>query len=336
MARIIPAADGKPARPPQWYQAKLDRRLLKDLMRKNDRDGLVHFGIWLVLLLASGALAAVSWGTWWAVPAFLVYGTIWSSADARWHECGHGTVFKTRRLNEIFYHLSSYMTLREAHLWRWSHARHHTHTIIKGRDPEIQVRRPADLLAILIDFFHLKGGPAELRKIFSHALGRIDDEVKDYVPVSERPKMIRTSRVYAAIILGTALWSLVSWSLLPLMLFVLPRFYGGWLHQLLGLTQHAGLAEDVHDHRLNTRTVLINPVFRWLYCNMNYHLEHHMYPGVPFHRLPELREVIKDELPPAYPSLIAAYREIVPALIRQSREPDYCVVRELPKSARAA
>jgi len=30
--------------------------------------------------------------------------------------------------------------------------------------------------------------------------------------------------------------------------------------------------------------------------NMPYHAEHHAYPGVPFHRLPELHETIKDEL----------------------------------------
>lgn len=45
------------------------------------------------------------------------------------------------------------MTMREANLWRWSHARHHTDTIIVMRDPEIQVKRPADLLKIAGDFF---------------------------------------------------------------------------------------------------------------------------------------------------------------------------------------
>lgn len=57
------------------------------------------------------------------------------------------------RINELFYHISSFMTMREANLWRWSHARHHTDTIIVMRDPEIQVKRPADLLKIAGDFF---------------------------------------------------------------------------------------------------------------------------------------------------------------------------------------
>jgi fatty acid desaturase len=69
---------------------------------------------------------------------------------------------------------------------------------------------------------------------------------------------------------------------------------------------------------------------------MNYHLEHHMYPMVPYHRLPELHRLIRDQLPPAYPSLWAAYREIIPALLRQAKDPGYHVVRELPERARAA
>ena len=39
----------------------------------------------------------------------------------------------------------------------------------------------------------------------------------------------------------------------------LPSIYGAWLYLVFGLTQHAGLAEDVLDHRLNSRTVYMNP-----------------------------------------------------------------------------
>ena len=120
---------------------------------------------------------------------------------------------------------------------------------------------------------------------------------------------------------------------IPAMFIVLPRFYGGALSQLFNLTQHAGLSEDVRDHRLNTRTVYLNPVFAFLYANMNYHIEHHMFPMVPFYRLPELHAMIKDDCPPAYPSLWAAWQEIVPALIRQRHEPAWYVLRELPAGA---
>ncbi len=129
----------------QWYQPRIPRAVLKELMKRSDAQGLRNFGLWLVLLIASGVVAALTWGTWWAVPAFFVYGTIYSSSDARWHELAHGTPFKTRWLNDAFYHLSSFMTIREAYWWRWSHARHHTHTYFVERDPEIQVARPTQV-----------------------------------------------------------------------------------------------------------------------------------------------------------------------------------------------
>ena len=90
----------------------------------------------------------------------------------------------------------------------------------------------------------------------------------------------------------------------------LPSFYGAWLVVFFGITQHAGLREDVLDHRLNTRTVYINPVFRFLYLNMNYHVEHHIFPTVPYYNLPALHREIKAYLPPPRPSMFAAYREV--------------------------
>ena len=114
------------------------------------------------------------------------------------------------------------------------------------------------------------------------------------------------------------------------MFVVLPRFYGGWHHLLCSLTQHAALAENARDHRLNTRTVYMNSVSRFLYMNMNYHVEHHLFPMIPFHALPQLHEAVKVQLAPAYPGFIAAYRELIPALIKQSRDAEYFVRRPLP------
>jgi fatty acid desaturase len=115
----------------------------------------------------------------------------------------------------------------------------------------------------------------------------------------------------------------------------LPSLYGRWLATLFGVSQHAGLAENVLDHRLNARTIRMNPVFRFLYWNMNYHVEHHMFPMVPYHALPRLHAEVAADMPTPYPSLLAAYREIIPTLLRQMREPEYYVRRELPAEARA-
>ena len=102
---------------------------------------------------------------------------------------------------------------------------------------------------------------------------------------------------------------------------------------MTGLLQHGGLAENVVDHRLNSRTVFMNPVSRFVYWNMNYHIEHHMFPMVPYHALPELHALIKDDLPAPTPYR-SGYREMWPAWMRQLQNEDYFILRELPTTAK--
>jgi fatty acid desaturase len=58
-----------------------------------------------------------------------------------------------------------------------------------------------------------------------------------------------------------------------------------------------------------------------------------MFPMVPYHALPTLHAELKADMPPPYPSVLAAYREIVPALLRQAKEPAWCVERKPPAGA---
>ena len=71
---------------------------------------------------------------------FAIYGALYgSTSDSRWHESGHGTAFKTDWMNNVLYEIASFMVMRESTPWRWSHTRHHSDTIIVGRDPEIAI-----------------------------------------------------------------------------------------------------------------------------------------------------------------------------------------------------
>lgn len=54
------------------------------------------------------------------------------------------------------------------------------------------------------------------------------------------------------------------------------------------------------------------PVISFFYWNMNYHVEHHMYPGVPCYNLPRLHHLIDLDLAPVTVGL----RGVVKAVIR--------------------
>ena len=156
---------------------------------------------------------------------------------------------------------------------------------------------------------------------------------REFVPANEHRKMVWEARVMVAIVAVAAMWSLVAWTPLPILFIGGPSIYGVWLMVFFGITQHAGLRENVLDHRYNTRTVYMNPVFRFLYLNMNYHVEHHLFPSVPYPALPELHAEIKDQLAPPLPNVWAAYRQIFSTLTRQQRDPD---VRSAAGRARCA
>jgi fatty acid desaturase len=146
--------------------------------------------------------------------------------------------------------------------------------------------------------------------------------------------VFRVARVWTAIYAAVIAACFSMGSILPLMLVGLPRLYGAWHHLMTGLTQHVGLAEDVLDYRLNCRTVYINPFSRFVYWNMNYHVEHHMFPMVPYHALPELHKEMLADCAPPYRGFWDAYREILPTLLRQLRDPNYFIRRQLPPTAR--
>jgi len=318
-----------------WYRTPISRKRLKELMQRRDGPAIRDTLIWFAALGLTGGLAWYFWGSWWCPPFFFAYGVLYgSSSDSRWHECGHGTAFRTRWMNDAVYQIACFMVLREPTVWRWSHTRHHTDTIIVGRDPEIAVPRPPNFLGIALNFLALRSGLAFFGKLLLHTTGRLAAGEATYIPEAERGKVYVVARVwaliYAAVIASCFYWG----TLLPAMLIGLPSFYGGWLLIVFGLTQHAGLAEDVLDHRLNSRTVYMNPLFRYLYWNMNYHVEHHMFPMVPYHALPTLHADMKADTPPPYDGLWAAYREIIPALLRQAREPTWFVQRALPAGAK--
>jgi fatty acid desaturase len=318
----------------EWYRTPIPRKQMKELMQRSDGPATRDTLIWLGLLVLFGGLGAWFWPTWLCVPFFFAYGVLYgSSGDSRWHEAGHGTAFKTPWKNEAVYQIACFMMIRNPTAWRWSHARHHTDTIIVGRDPEIIAPRPPSLGKIVLAFFGLLDVPQSLGAMLRYATGKLTAAERDYIPDGEQHKVFTVARIWVAIYAATLLACVLTRSVLPLMLIGLPRLYGAWHHILTGLTQHIGLAEDVLDHRLNCRTVYMNPASRFVYWNMNYHVEHHMFPMVPYHALPKLHEAMKADCPAPYPSFWAAYKEIVPTLLRQVRDPSHFVRRQLPPGA---
>ena len=322
----------------KWYRANIDKKEFKQLCKKSDWQGFKHMIIYFSSLFLFGYLAYVTWGTWWSLLFFIIYGNIWGCSDAIWHETGHRTAFKSKFWNDFFYYIASFMDNFEPIRWRYSHYHHHTYT--QFNDPvdfEIHVKKPTDLIVFFSHYIPFSGFIFFKNSLqwetIKHAFGVTTEVMKVCIPENERWKCRLSAWSHLSIWIISIASSVYFQSWLPVLYVLLPNFYGKTLVMLMGLTQHAGLREDKRDHRYTTRTVYLNPVLSFLYWHMEYHVEHHMFPQVPSHNLPKLHAMIKDQLPPARKGLLGAYKEIIPALIKQAKNPDYQIPLSVPSNA---
>lgn len=103
--------------------------------------------------------------------------------------------------------------------------------------------------------------------------------------------------------------------------YIIPRLMGGFSMQVFTIIQHADMAEDQHDLRQSCRSFSTNWLTRFLYADMNNHVEHHLYPKVPFHALAKLRTELGDQLPEADKGLLRTNWQVFKRALRLTVAP---------------
>ena len=195
-------ADGEGLVGAVWYKAPVPRARMKQLMQRSNGPAIRDTLLWFALLAVFGGVGAwafVAGNLVW-IPLLAVYGVLYGSvSDSRWHEAGHRTAFKTPWMNDVVYQIACFMIMRSPTVWRWSHTRHHTDTLIVGRDPEILAMRPPAIGRIALNFFGLVDVPRAMWQMVVHASGRLTDEEQTYVPTPEWRRVHREARVWIVI-----------------------------------------------------------------------------------------------------------------------------------------
>jgi fatty acid desaturase len=310
-----------------WYRSPVTKAHLAALNQRSDMQGALHIAAHLLLLCITATLAYWAFSNQhyaWALLALLLHGTFysflgWAGAG---HELVHRTVFKTRYWNDIFLALFAFLTWNNYVYFRASHIRHHQKTVLGDQDGEVrlpQTLRYRDWIwALTVDV------PAVYRALkitVENSFGIIRGQwgAQLFPDKAARRKVTWFARVtllghllLAAGFISTGLWPL-------LLLVTFAPFIADWLNKVLALAQHFGMQPNVDDFRLNSRSVLLHPFLAFLYWQMNYHIEHHMYPAVPFYQLKALRKQLQDDLPPAPHGMRALLTEIAAVKRRQEQ-----------------
>jgi fatty acid desaturase len=320
-----------------WYRTPLEPAEFRSLHRRSDALGFLQTLGYLGLLTLTGAAVLYAAGrapVWVVLLLIFLHGTCFAFQINAVHELGHGTVFKTRAINEFFVRIFAFLGWINFEMFNKSHLRHHRFTLHQPDDLEVVLP-----LKVLVRDFFLRGliDPRaalwSLKGTWKTAGGKFDGEwMKSlFAPGEpERKAAMRWARIllvgHASIFIFALYFHL--W-LLPVVT-TAATWYGGWLFFLCNNTQHIGLQDDVPDFRLCCRTFTLNPVVQFLYWHMNYHTEHHMYAAVPCYRLPQLHRLIKHDLPPCPRGIVATWREIAEIQRLQNADPAYQHVALVP------
>jgi fatty acid desaturase len=335
----------KPVAIVDWYRTPLPSALFKSLHERSDFRAFVQTGGFLAIAAGTGTLAFWSWSHWswpYTVLCVFLHGMVSNFYINGMHELGHGTVFKTRALNAFFVRVVSFFGWNHPDMFNASHQRHHRYTLHPPDDQEVIL--PVTLTVknfVEQAICNPRGLIWVVKYSWRIAAGRIGSEggwEAICFPV-DQPQLRRAPILWARCLLGghivIALVSLYFglW-IIPVLVSCAP-FIGGWLFFLCNNSQHVGRHDNVPDFRLCCRTILPNPLVRFLYWQMNYHTEHHMYAAVPCYNLKRLHEAIRHELPPCH-GLIGAWREIGAIMRQQAANPAFKPEIVLPPTKTAA
>lgn len=263
---------------------------LRSLSERSDLQGGLQMASHVGAIVVVGILHAQAMGTGWVWLTGLVLGVLLNFLYAAQHELSHATVFKTRKLNEVFGRIIGFVQIFPRDFDQIMHFAHHQYTQDWERDGEL-VREPYTLRTYLLWMSGITYWRNRFFGVVRRARGIV---IEPFIRVEEESRVIRESRLHVLGYVVIALLSVMFTSWAALTFWLLPMLLTKPIHQLQNTIEHLGLSHE-NDIMENTRSTRANALQRWLCWQMPYHTAHHTFPAVPFWKLRELNEKIEDK-----------------------------------------
>jgi fatty acid desaturase len=209
------------------------------------------------------AFALVAWLRWWWLSPVIVFGVFVSVVTVT-HDVVHRAIGLSARATDLALFLMGLVLLESGHAYQATHAQHHRF-FPHPDDPE---GYPANLTMTGAICY----GPIFLARLWcwSYRRGR------------DRGWLLAEAAPPIAMLVG----GILAWPYAPAVLaYAVMAIAGSWVYPLLTVyLPHHGYG---HTPLTQTRT-LRGRVIPAIFLELTYHLEHHLYPQVPSHHLPEL------------------------------------------------
>jgi fatty acid desaturase len=215
--------------------------------------------------------------------AFLLMGRTFALLSILAHEAAHRMLFANRRLNDsIGRWLLAYPAFTPLDLYRRGHMGHHREEF-GPHEPDIPLYRGYPI-----------SRDSLRRKLTRDALGitgfKLLRGLARGLRAGHRDVRRQAWGIVAAQIVIAAAFAAAGHPWLYLLLWFLP-YLTVWrvLNRLRAIAEHGGMVRSP-DRRRTTHTVRQSPLARFVFVpyNTGWHLAHHVDPGIPWRKLPEL------------------------------------------------
>jgi fatty acid desaturase len=288
----------------------LSREEVRTLLAPSDLAGALSvLTSWALIALAFVLIAAFpTQPLAWLVGLVLLGGRQLGLAILM-HECAHQSLFRTRWANELVgTWLCAAPVWQRLAAYRTHHLAHHAHTSLEGdTDLGLVEPFPCSRKSLRRKLLRDVTGLAFLRRLvgqllmdagvlsYSASIGQQRVEPRPSVTVMLRslarntgPVVLTNALLYAVLTASGHAFLYLAWVLANATTFSL-------FVRIRSIAEHAVLARS-DDPFLNTRTTHANVLARLTVAphHVNYHLEHHLLPTVPHHRLRALSKLLRE------------------------------------------
>jgi omega-6 fatty acid desaturase (delta-12 desaturase) len=250
-----------------------------------------YAGVWYLMHVC----LAISW--WLVVPLAVLAGGLLVRVFIIFHDCGHGSFFKSRGANDLVGFLSGILTFTPYYHWRWEHSIHHSSS------GHLDKRGTGDVWTMTVQEYL----ESSRWKKFSYRLARNPIVLFVIAPLylflfwqrfpSSKANRRERHSVYAmnACLLGMGLslgfvFGFKDYILIQLIILMVAGGAGVWLfyvqHQFEGVYWERGENWDYVAAALQGSSFYKLPrILQWFSGNIGFHHIHHLSPRIPNYNL---------------------------------------------------
>jgi len=281
------------ANPPAWKQivARYQKASVGRGIWQIINTLVPYAGLWFLMYLSVG----VSW--WLTVPLAILAGAFMVRIFIIFHDCGHGSFFKSQRANHVLGAITGFLTFTPYFHWRWEHAIHHSSS------GDLDRRGTGDIWTLTVQEYL----ESSRWKRFAYRLARNPVVLFVVAPVflflvkhrfhvsdagkKERHSVYWTNLALLAMATGLSfVFGLKAYLIIQAIILAVAGSTGVWLfyvqHQFEGVYWERGEEWDYTTAALQGSSFYKLPrILQWFSGNIGFHHIHHLSPRIPNYHL---------------------------------------------------